>query len=104
MAELRFSILAESDLLSIGAYTLRTWGEAQAGRYINGIEACCGLLAGNPGLGRACDNIRPGLRRMEHGKHVVFYRQETGGILVVRLLHRSMLPDRYAIDDHEATP
>jgi antitoxin ParD1/3/4 len=49
-------------------------------------------------LGRPCDDIRPGLRRMEHGKHVVFYRlQKPGGILVVRILHQRMLPEKQAI-------
>jgi plasmid stabilization system protein ParE len=36
---------------------------------------------------------------MEHSKHVVFYRlREAGGILVVRILHERMLPERQAID------
>jgi toxin ParE1/3/4 len=81
-------------LLSIGDYTIRTWGEAQAVRYLNALEASCQTLAGNPALGCACDNIRPSLRRMEHGRHVVFYRQVAGGILVSRILHQRMLPER----------
>jgi plasmid stabilization system protein ParE len=36
---------------------------------------------------------------MEHGKHVVFYRQETDGVLVSRILHQRMLPENNAIDD-----
>jgi plasmid stabilization system protein ParE len=37
---------------------------------------------------------------MEHGKHVVFYRlQKPGGIIVVRILHQRMLPERQAIED-----
>ena len=64
MAAFRFSGRAEADLLSIGAYTLRTWGEDQTIRYINDLEACCRMLADNPALGRACENVRPGLRRM----------------------------------------
>ena len=99
MPAFRFSRRAEADLLSIGDYTLRTWGKAQAGRYLGELEACCQMLAGNPALGRSCEGIRPGLRRMEHGKHVVFYRlQKPGGILVVRILHQRMLPARQAID------
>jgi toxin ParE1/3/4 len=96
--KLRISPLAEADFYSIGIYTLRTWGEAQADRYLNGIDDCCRLLADNPGLGRSCDQIRPGLHRMEHGKHVVFYRPEAGGILVCRILHQRMLPETQDID------
>jgi plasmid stabilization system protein ParE len=39
---------------------------------------------------------------MEHGRHVVFYRQEAGGVLVSRILHQRMLPERQAIDDDDA--
>ena len=100
MAAFRFSRRAEADLLSIADYTLRTWGEAQADRYIGELETCCQMLADNPRLGRPCDEVRPGLRRMEHGKHVVFYRlQKPGGIIVVCILHQRMLPERQAIED-----
>jgi len=60
------------------------------------------MLAANPALGRACDWIRPGLRRFEKGRHVLFYRQEENGILVSRILHQSMLPEHHAFD--EAAP
>jgi toxin ParE1/3/4 len=93
VAQFRFSRSAEADLLAIGDYTLRTWGEKQAVRYLDALEAFCQTLAENPALGRACDQIRSGLRRMEHDQHVVFYRQVTGGILISRILHRRMLPD-----------
>ena len=101
MARFRFSRRAEDDLYSIGLYTLRTWGEAQAERYLMQLEQCCRLLADNPALGRPCDNVRPGLRRMEQGKHVVFYRGDTGGILISRILRQGMLPERQAIDDED---
>jgi toxin ParE1/3/4 len=99
---LHFSRLAEADLLEIGAYTLRRWGEAQAVRYLGELEACCQRLSDNPTTGRPCDHVRQGLRRLEHGKHVVFYRAQHGGIQVSRILHQRMLPERHAIDDEEA--
>jgi toxin ParE1/3/4 len=111
VAAFRFSRRAEDDLLSIGDYTLRTWGKrtrgkAQAARYIGELEVCCQTLANNPALGRLCEDVRPGLRRLEHGKHVVFYRQEQerSGVLVSRILHQRMLLDRHAIDDEDHEP
>ena len=104
MAAFRFPRHAESDLLNICNYTLRTWGKAQAARYLGEVEACCQMLAKNPALGRPCDDIRAGLRRLEHGKHVVFYRRELGGILVSRILHQRMLPDRHDTDDQSEGP
>ena len=95
----RFSRLAEADLVDIGAYTLETWGTEQTVRYLAALEACCLQLAGTPAIGRASDEIRPGLQRFEHGRHVIFYRQETGGILVSRILHQRMLPERHDLED-----
>jgi toxin ParE1/3/4 len=89
VAAFRFSRRAESDLMEIAQYTL---------------NRCCQQLADNPDLGRACDDIRPGLRRMEHGRHVVFYRQNADGVLISRILHQRMLPERHAIDDQEDDP
>ena len=68
-------------------------------RYLNELEAFCQTLADNPALGRPCDEVRQGLRRMEHGQHVVFYRQERTGILISRILHQSMLPERRDASD-----
>ena len=86
MPKFRFSHRAEADLFNIGLYTFRTWGEIQTDRYIRQLEDCCQLL---------------GLRRMKRGKHVVFCREELGGVLICRVLHQSMLPEKQAIDDDE---
>jgi len=90
-------------LVSIGVYTLRAWGSAQAVRYLEELETCCQMLADNPAAGRSCDHVRPGLRRMEQNKHVVFFRREPGGILVSRVLHERMLPERHVIDEEDET-
>lgn len=99
MAVFRFSRRAEADLLSIAAYTLRTWSKAQTIRYLDELEILCQTLSENPALGRLCDEVRAGLRRHEHGRHVVFYRRVPTGILISRILHQSMLPDLHDIDD-----
>jgi toxin ParE1/3/4 len=102
MPKASLSTRAKTDLLKIGAYTMRTWGEAQAIRYLEGLERCTKMLAEKPALGRPCDWIRPGLYRYETGRHVVFYRKKLKGVFVVRILHQSMLPDRQFNED-EAT-
>lgn len=94
MGSFRFSRRAEADLTGIVAFTLRTWGEVQAAEYLDQFESCLQALADNPRLGRACDYIRPGLRRFEHARHVVFYRLGSEGILISRILHARMFPDR----------
>jgi toxin ParE1/3/4 len=99
MATLRFSRNAKADLLSIGAYTLETWGAAQAERYLDGLERCAKMLAANPLLGRPCCWIRPGLYRFEKGRHALFYRRKEDGILVSRILHQSMMPEQQPFED-----
>jgi toxin ParE1/3/4 len=99
VAAFRFSRRAESDLLGVSDYTLRTWGKVQAARYLGELEDCCRRLADNPGLGRLCEEIRPGLRRFEVGRHVIFYWKRRGGIFVSRVLHRRMLPEKHSIED-----
>ena len=95
----RLSRRAESDLVDIGSYTLEKWGKAQANSYLQRLEDCFQLLAGNPLLGRACDTVRPGLRRMECGSHVVFYRHKENGIVISRILHVRMIPQRHDMLD-----
>ena len=38
---------------------------------------------------------------MQQGRHVVFYREELGGVFVSRSLHGRMLPENQVIDDQE---
>ena len=58
MATYRLSRLAEADLLEIASYTLSSWGEDQAVRYMDALEACCWQLVNQPEVGRACDQVR----------------------------------------------
>jgi toxin ParE1/3/4 len=94
-----FSQLARADLKSIAQYTFRIWGEDQANRYVKELRDCVKRLSESPMLGRSCDFLRPGYRRMEQGSHVIFYRQEGSGIVVGRILHKSMLPTKHVIED-----
>jgi toxin ParE1/3/4 len=101
VATFRLSRLAEDDLMEIGAYTLRTWGPDQALRYLAGLESACQMLANNPACGRPSDYVSPGLRRMEQGRHVIFYRAEAQGIFISRILHDRMLPAQNIFLDEE---
>jgi toxin ParE1/3/4 len=79
---------------SIARYSLMQRGASQALHYAAGLRNCFQMLAENPGIGRGCDSVSPGLRRHEAGKHVVFYRLQPGGVRVVRVLHQQMLPGK----------
>lgn len=99
MARLRYSGPARIDLLEIVAYTVNAWSERQAGIYLARLDTACRKLAEGRIMGRPCDGLLPGMRRIEQGKHVVFYREDPEGILIVRILHQSMLAERHRMDD-----
>lgn len=48
--------------------------------------------------------IQYSLRRMEQGRHVIFYRQQKKGIVVSRILHQRMLPERHDLGDKGTQP
>jgi toxin ParE1/3/4 len=81
---------ARRDLEEIWTYTARTWGPAQAETYIRQIQHSCGLIADDPRLGRSCDDIRAGYRKIRSGSHFLFYRPTKDGVEIVRILHSSL--------------
>lgn len=98
---LHYSPQAENDLLEISLYTLFTWGQRQAEKYLAALHECALLLARNPLLGRSCEHISAGLHRFEKDRHVIFYRRNPGGVVVVRILHQSALPRRPSFEEEE---
>ncbi|MDE3201362.1 MAG: type II toxin-antitoxin system RelE/ParE family toxin [Acidobacteriota bacterium] len=93
------SKLARADLIGIADYTVDTWGEAQALRYLSQIEEALDRLEKNPRIGRRCDPIRRGYRRHEVGEHVLFYLIRKEEVFISRILHGSMLPTRVRLID-----
>lgn len=98
MPKYRLSRLAEADLQHIAQYTFETWGEEQTRRYMGDLRDCIERVGKSPMLGRA-DNIEADYRRIEQGKHVVFYRLEGKDVLILRILHYRMLPARHGIEE-----
>lgn len=42
-------------------------------------------------MGRACDDVRQGYRKLPHGAHIVYYRvMDREQVLIVRILHATM--------------
>ena len=95
MSEFRLRPKAVSDLDSIWNYTIETWGEDQAERYLRMINDGFSQIAENPGRSRECSDIREGYSKYRVGRHLIFYRQESYGVDIVRILHQSMDFDRH---------
>jgi toxin ParE1/3/4 len=93
----QLSVLAELDLADIADYTTDVWGGQQAVLYLESLVECFVRIAKMPGLGRTCDSIHPGFRRIEHGKHVILYELTESGVFISRVLHQRMLPTRHEL-------
>lgn len=82
---------AASDLRAIAIHTQERWGREQCRRYVQQLDEAFHRLAENPQLGKPCDEIRSGYRKLPLGSHVLFYRVATDGVVeIVRILHKRM--------------
>ena len=63
---------------------------AQRDAYRGAINQAFATLSANPQIGRAQDEIAPGLRSFPVRQHVIYYRVGTGTLTIVRILHGRM--------------
>lgn len=87
MADYRLAPAAQRDLESIWRHTREQWGIDQADRYIDILEAAFAALAESPKSAPACDHIRPGYRRRNVERHMIYFRIADYGIAIIRILH-----------------
>lgn len=78
--------VAEADLEEIGIYIAQDDPDA-SDRLLDAIADKLALLAESPGIGRAREELAPGLRSFPVSSYVVFYRSIDDGIDVIRVLH-----------------
>jgi toxin ParE1/3/4 len=90
---LTFSPAAVADIGAIWDYTAETWGVGQADRYIDDIRSACVALADGERVGRKVD-VLDGYLKLPVGRHLIFFRHEGIGIVVIRVLHQSMDVER----------
>ncbi len=87
MAKYRVSKRANANLIDIYVYGSEQFGERRAVAYQKSLQACFEVIARHPKIGRTSPTIRPGLRRHEHGSHVILYREESDSVLIIAVLH-----------------
>jgi toxin ParE1/3/4 len=98
LAKYSLSNKARADLKEIARYTFKTWGIDQAHRYNDALLKCLQMIADTPLIGRPCNQVHTEYRRIEHARHVVFYRPDSDGVFIGRILHQRMLPTAQVID------
>ena len=102
-AHFRVRQKAKADLRGIGRYTRERWGRDQSNRYLAELDACFHQLVDMPALGRPFAPI-PTYLRLGQGSHVVFFRREpSGDVVIVRVLHKRMLPELHLDPSQEKT-
>lgn len=74
MNNYRLSTQAENEILDIFLYGIERFGLNQARLYKDGMESCFQLLGNNPRMGRSATIVGEGIRRHEHGSHVIFMK------------------------------
>ena len=95
MAEYRLSPAAERDLEGIWRYTRREWELEQAELYTDLLTAAFQMLSEAPKSAPACDHIRPGYRRRNVERHMIYFRITDYGIAIIRILHERMDAPRH---------
>jgi len=78
--------LAESDILEIWD-CIADDSLAAADRWVGRLDEQFRMLAAQPMMGRAREELASGVRSFPFGRYVVFYMPKDAGIDVVRVLH-----------------
>lgn len=90
------TVAARNDLLNIGHFTVKRWGNPQRNKYLKQLDEAFRLLARQPEIGIDASGIKPGYRKFVLGSHVIFYRNGSDSkIVVVRVLHHRMDVDSH---------
>ena len=93
---------ADKEISRILEYSYSQFGLRQTVKYKTGLEDCFQLLADNPDMGRACDEIRQGYFRHEHESHIIFYRQRASDVFITAVIHESMnIKNIFGVNDND---
>jgi toxin ParE1/3/4 len=92
---------ATSDPLDIWIHVKTIQSETKATALIRTIERKLRLLAGQPQMGRAREELRAGLHSFPVKPYVIFYQPLPDGILVVRVVHGRRDLDALFSEDSE---
>lgn len=97
MPDFRLTQKAMDDLRSIARYTQEKWDRDQRNKYLYMLDEGFNSVARQPEIGVACDYIRSGYRKYHVGRHLIFYRQGSDCVEIIRILHERMdLPSHVA--------
>ena len=91
----RISRPARGDLREIRRYGAATWGAERADAYLDAMVSRFAWLATNRTLWRERNDLQAGLYSYPQGRHVILFRERSGGLDIVRVLHGRMDVERH---------
>jgi toxin ParE1/3/4 len=86
MSRYRLFPAARQDIRDICRY-IAADNPPAAVRFREGLRARFRLLASQPFMGEARDDLAPGLRMLTAGNYVILYRPMAGGVEIVQVVH-----------------
>ena len=86
MANYHLSKLADKDIANIASYTIQRFGINQARLYRDGLFKALEIIAEYPLIGSDQGHIKKNIRRFVHEFHSIYYRIDTNGIFIFRIL------------------
>ncbi|PCI68493.1 MAG: plasmid stabilization protein ParE [Piscirickettsiaceae bacterium] len=91
MNAFKLTLEAKQDLRKIALFTEKKWGREQRYLYIKQFDNAFHLLAETPSIGKQCNHIKAGYRKLPQGSHIIFYSEALkDNIVIIRILHKSM--------------
>ena len=90
MKKVYLSKNARIDLIEIKDYTTYRWGKEKAETYIRSIYLVSDKIAQKELPGKDREEIAPETKSYHVGRHMLFYRETSDGIVIARVLHDSM--------------
>lgn len=85
-----FRPAARAGINGIWDYTAERWDADQADTITRQIADACKRLAAGTSTGRSIEDIRPGYHEYLAGPHVIYYRESSFELEIVRVLHQHM--------------
>jgi toxin ParE1/3/4 len=93
MKRVRITSNAARDLDEIWIYIARDDVNA-ANRFIDQLTSRFPLIGVTPGMGRARDELKPGVRSHAVENYVIYYRETRAHIAILRVVHGRRDPGR----------
>ncbi|HKJ61574.1 MAG TPA: type II toxin-antitoxin system RelE/ParE family toxin [Hyphomicrobiales bacterium] len=84
---LRFTKAADTDIVHMMLEGIERFGLSQADVYADGLKAACRAIEDNPEIVRLRTEFTPQVRIYRYRSHIIVYRTDEEGVLVIRVRH-----------------